>query len=41
LIGIERNNFSTHNPDLDLVLEEGDILWVIGENKNILKIREM
>ncbi|MDR0506280.1 MAG: cation:proton antiporter [Dysgonamonadaceae bacterium] len=41
LIGIERNNMSTHNPDLDLVLEEGDILWLIGENDNIMKIKSL
>jgi CPA2 family monovalent cation:H+ antiporter-2 len=38
LIGIERNNTSMQNPDLDLVLEEGDILWLIGEYKKILMI---
>jgi CPA2 family monovalent cation:H+ antiporter-2 len=40
LVGIERNNTSMQNPDLDLILEEGDILWLIGEYKNILKIGE-
>jgi CPA2 family monovalent cation:H+ antiporter-2 len=40
LIGIERNNMSMQNPDLDLVLEEGDILWLIGEYKNILKLKD-
>ncbi|MDR2086700.1 MAG: TrkA C-terminal domain-containing protein, partial [Dysgonamonadaceae bacterium] len=38
LVGIERNNSSMQNPDLDLLLQEDDILWVIGENRNILKI---
>ena len=38
VIGIERDNTSMQNPGLDLVLEEGDILWLIGENSNILKI---
>jgi len=41
LIGIERNNTSMRNPDLDLKLEEGDILWLIGENSNILKISKL
>jgi CPA2 family monovalent cation:H+ antiporter-2 len=41
LVGIERNNYSTQNPDLDLEFEEGDILWLIGEYANILKIREL
>jgi CPA2 family monovalent cation:H+ antiporter-2 len=38
LIGVERNDSSMLNPDLDLVLEENDILWLIGENKNVLKV---
>jgi CPA2 family monovalent cation:H+ antiporter-2 len=41
LIGIERNNMSMQNPDLDLVLEEGDILWLIGEYRNILKLKDV
>jgi CPA2 family monovalent cation:H+ antiporter-2 len=41
LVGVERNNFSMLNPNLDLVLEEDDILWLIGENRNILKIKEI
>ena len=41
LIGIERNNTSMQNPDLDLKLEEGDILWLIGEDSNIVKISEL
>ncbi|MDR1632850.1 MAG: cation:proton antiporter [Dysgonamonadaceae bacterium] len=41
VIGIERNETSIQDPDLDLVLEEGDIVWVIGEYENILKICEL
>ena len=41
LIGIERNNTSMQNPDLDLELEEGDILWLIGEYNNILKVSKL
>jgi CPA2 family monovalent cation:H+ antiporter-2 len=41
LIGIERNNTSMQNPDLNLVLEEGDVLWLIGEYDNILKIKDL
>jgi CPA2 family monovalent cation:H+ antiporter-2 len=41
LIGIERDNFSQFNPDLDLALEENDILWLIGENRNILRIKDL
>ena len=41
VIGIERNETSIQDPRLDLVLEEGDIVWLIGEYDNILKIDEL
>jgi len=41
LVGIERNNASMQNPDLDLVLEEGDILWLIGEYDNIKQVNNL
>jgi CPA2 family monovalent cation:H+ antiporter-2 len=41
VIGIERSETSLQDPDLDLALEEGDIVWVIGEYANILKICEL
>ncbi|MDR1762977.1 MAG: cation:proton antiporter [Dysgonamonadaceae bacterium] len=41
VIGIERENYSMQNPDLDLELAEGDIIWLIGEYDNILKISEL
>jgi CPA2 family monovalent cation:H+ antiporter-2 len=41
VVGIERNECSIQDPNLDLVLEEGDIVWVIGEYGNILKICEL
>ena len=41
VIGIERNDTSMQNPDLDLVLEENDILWLIGENSNILNASKL
>ncbi|MDR2058204.1 MAG: cation:proton antiporter, partial [Dysgonamonadaceae bacterium] len=41
LVGVERNDFSMLNPDLDLILEKNDILWLIGENRNILKMSEI
>ena len=41
LIGIERDNTSMQNPDLDLALEAGDILWLVGEYSNILKISKL
>jgi len=41
VIGIERGDTSMQNPDLDLALEEDDILWLIGENSNILKVNKL
>jgi len=41
VIGIERNETSIQDPHPDLVLEEGDIVWLIGEYDNILKIDEL
>jgi CPA2 family monovalent cation:H+ antiporter-2 len=41
VVGIERNDTSIQDPNLDLVLEEGDIVWIIGEDSNILKICEL
>ena len=38
VIGIERNETSIQDPNLDLIFEEGDIVWLIGEYDNILKI---
>jgi CPA2 family monovalent cation:H+ antiporter-2 len=40
VVGIERNNLSMQNPDLDLVLEEGDILWLIGEYDKVRMLVE-
>jgi CPA2 family monovalent cation:H+ antiporter-2 len=41
VIGIERNETSIQDPNLDLIFEEGDIVWLIGEYDNILKICEL
>jgi CPA2 family monovalent cation:H+ antiporter-2 len=41
VVGIERNDCSIQDPNPDLALEEGDIVWVIGEYGNILKICEL
>jgi len=41
VIGVERDNTSMQNPGLNLVLEEGDILWLIGEYNNILQINKI
>ncbi|MDR3095170.1 MAG: cation:proton antiporter [Bacteroidales bacterium] len=41
VVGIERNNLSMQNPDLDLTLEEGDILWLIGEYDKVKKLSKL
>jgi CPA2 family monovalent cation:H+ antiporter-2 len=41
VIGIERGDTSIQDPNPDLVLEENDIVWLIGEYNNILKICEL
>lgn len=40
IIGIERGKLPIVNPDINMVIEEGDLLWVIGSQKmanNLLK----
>ena len=41
IVGIERNKYSVQNPGLDLLFEEGDILWLVGEERNIKKLKEL
>jgi CPA2 family monovalent cation:H+ antiporter-2 len=41
VVGIERNNGSRLNPGLDLIFEEGDILWLVGENANIREMKKI
>jgi CPA2 family monovalent cation:H+ antiporter-2 len=41
VVGIERNKGSILNPGLDLVFEEGDIIWLVGEDKNIKKLKNL
>lgn len=33
IIGIERGNLPIINPDIDTIIEEGDLLWVVGTQK--------
>ena len=41
VVGIERGDYSTQEPALDLKLMSGDIVWLVGEHDNILKISEI
>ncbi|GHT38003.1 sodium:proton antiporter [Bacteroidia bacterium] len=39
LIGVEREGWSTMNPDLEVVFEVGDILWLVGEKEKIKRLQ--
>lgn len=38
VVGIERNNCSMLNPGLELAFEEGDVLWLVGEDSSIRRL---
>ena len=38
ILGIERGGYATAMPDANMIIEEGDILWVIGANKDLSRI---
>lgn len=40
VIGIERGNCSLKNPDPTTCFEEGDLVWIVGEHKNMLLLSE-
>lgn len=39
IVGIERENERIVNPDADFKLKENDIVWVVGEKKQLKKIK--
>jgi len=41
VVGVERGESSTMNPDINLEFEPYDIVWVIGEHDKILKLNEL
>lgn len=41
VVGIERENQRILNPESDLVLEWGDIIWIVGERAKILSVNAM
>ncbi len=41
VVGIERDSTSMMNPDIDLELEEGDVIWVVGEHDKILQLKDL
>jgi CPA2 family monovalent cation:H+ antiporter-2 len=38
VVGIERNKERILNPDSSTIFEWGDIVWIVGERKKILKL---
>jgi CPA2 family monovalent cation:H+ antiporter-2 len=38
VVGIERNKERILNPDSSTMFEWGDIVWIVGERKKILKL---
>ena len=38
ILGLERDGYATMMPDANLLIAEGDILWVIGTNNNLSRI---
>ena len=38
ILGIERGGYATNMPDANMLIEEGDILWVIGSNADLSRI---
>ncbi|WP_449436356.1 cation:proton antiporter regulatory subunit [Pedobacter steynii] len=35
VVGIERNGNRILNPDSTLIFENGDIVWIVGNNKKV------
>lgn len=40
VVGIERNNRRNLNPESNIILEEGDVLWIVGDDKLIAKLMQ-
>ena len=38
VIGLERGNYTIVNPNISLVFEKDDLLWVLGKQKMINKL---
>ena len=40
VIGIERGETSIKNPPPSIVFEEGDIVWIVGEHRKVIRLSE-
>lgn len=38
ILGIERDGYATRMPDANMMIEKGDILWIVGTNKSLSRI---
>jgi CPA2 family monovalent cation:H+ antiporter-2 len=38
VLGIERDGYATHMPDSNMLIEKGDILWIIGTGADLSRI---
>lgn len=38
VLGIERGSYATTMPDANMIIEEGDVLWIIGTRENLNKM---
>ena len=38
VVGIEKVDGELHSPDSDILLEAGDIVWVVGEEKDVYRL---
>lgn len=38
VLGIERDGYATTMPDANMIIEKGDILWLMGEENNLSRI---
>ena len=38
ILGLERGGYASHMPDANMMLEKGDILWIIGTSGNLSRI---
>ena len=37
LLGLSRNGLSVMNPDPDLIFEQGDKVWIVGQKDDCIK----
>ena len=38
ILGLERDGYATHMPDANMLIEQGDILWIVGTERNVQSI---